>query len=95
MVLMRGLAAVAAVAFLLATAYGCGDGLSQSNADLRCNQEQLAKTQCFDTEVYSQCESCMERCGSECAAQNLCPEQYLCPGDSLLVVDGGSTGAGG
>ncbi len=92
MVLMRGLAAVAAVALIAAAANGCGNGLSQSDADLRCNQEQLAKSACFDGTVYDQCASCYERCGSDCAAQELCPEQYLCPGDTLLP-DGGGGGA--
>jgi hypothetical protein len=90
MVLMRGFAAVATVALLAATAYGCG-GLSKGDADIRCNQEQLDKTACFDADVYAACQSCYERCGDSCAPQELCPEQYLCPGDKLTGTGGTSS----
>jgi hypothetical protein len=84
MVFVRGLAALAAVAVIVGAAFGCG-GLSQSDADLRCNQEMEAKGQCFDPNVFSLCESCYERCGDSCMpAAGTCPAQYLCPGDSLL-----------
>jgi hypothetical protein len=73
---------------LVAAAAACSGGLSQGDADLRCNQEQEAKTACFDANVYQLCQSCYERCGDACVPQGLCPEQYLCPGDHLL--DAGS-----
>jgi hypothetical protein len=88
MVLLRGLAALAVVAFIAAAAAAGCSGLSQGDADLRCNQEQQAKTFCFDANVYQHCQSCYERCGDSCVPQGLCPEQYLCPGDTLL--DAGS-----
>ncbi len=85
---MRGLAAIAAVAIIVAAAFGCG-GLSQSDADLRCNQEKAANASCFDDNVFKMCESCYERCGDSCVAQpNTCPVQHLCPGESPL--DAGS-----
>ncbi len=88
MVLMRGLAAAAAVAFIGAVAAGCG-GLSKSDADIRCNQQQVSETACFDSNVYAQCESCFERCGDDCLLQaGSCPSQFLCPGDT--PVDAGA-----
>jgi hypothetical protein len=88
MVLMRGLAALAAVAFIAATAaMGC-TGLSASDSETRCTQERLGKSYCFDTNVFNSCVSCYERCGNDCTAQGLCPEQYLCPGE--MPVDAGS-----
>ncbi len=88
MILVRGLAALAAVALIGVTAaLGCS-GLSQSDADLRCNEEQQGKSACFDTNVYASCVRCYESCGNDCQPQEMCPEQYLCPGDTLL--DAGS-----
>jgi hypothetical protein len=88
MVLVRGLAALAAVALIGATAaLGCS-GLSQSDADTTCNQEQQDKSSCFDTNVYQLCVSCYESCGYGCQPQEMCPEQYLCPGATPL--DAGS-----
>jgi len=88
MALMRGLAALATAALVAAAAVvGCS-GLSQSDAELRCNQEQISKTDCFDTNVYNSCVSCYESCGNDCQPQADCPAQYLCPGDTPL--DAGS-----
>ena len=88
MVLMRGLAAMAAVVLIAASAAGCS-GLSQADADSRCNQEKAIKGACFDDNVFKMCESCFERCGDSCVPQSTtCPVQYLCPGDTLL--DAGS-----
>ena len=87
MVLMRGLAALAAVALIGAAAAGCG-GLSQSDADIRCNQEKLSKSACFNNSVYLACEACFERCGDSCLPRaGTCPAQYACPGDP--APDGG------
>jgi anaerobic selenocysteine-containing dehydrogenase len=82
MVLMRGLAALAAVALIGAVAAaGCG-GLSQSDADVRCNLEQQGDSACFDASVYAICQSCFERCGDSCQLQDgTCPAIYQCPGD--------------
>ncbi len=88
MVLVRGLAALAAVALIGVTAaLGCS-GLSESDSDQRCTAEQQSKTACFDSNVYQRCVSCYESCGDDCQPQEVCPEQYLCPGDTLL--DAGS-----
>jgi hypothetical protein len=89
MALRRGLAALAMAAFVAAmVVVGCGNGLSASDADLRCGQEQTSKVFCYDTNVYNSCVSCFERCGNDCLPQGDCPEQYLCPGDTPL--DAGS-----
>ncbi len=77
---MRGLAAVAAVAFVAVLSAGCG-GLGKDDADLRCNQEKAAKAACFDDTVYAACEDCYMRCGDQCIPQATCPETYLCPDD--------------
>jgi hypothetical protein len=82
MVLRRGLAALAATALVVAAADGCS-GLSKGDADIRCNEEQQSKNLCFDTSVYADCESCFEMCGDDCVPQNMCPEVYLCPGQTL------------
>ncbi len=88
MVFVRGLMALAAVGALAATwAGGCG-GLSASDAQVRCNEEQMGKADCFDTNVYNSCVACFENCGDSCTAQEVCPEQYLCPGQTL--IDAGS-----
>jgi hypothetical protein len=81
MVFMRGLAALSAVALISALAAGCG-GLSKDDADVRCNQEQMAKGSCFDDTVYAACEDCYMRCGNDCVPQGTCPSTYLCPGDT-------------
>jgi hypothetical protein len=91
MFVMRGLAALAAVALIAAVAApGCSDGLSQSDAELRCTQEQTSKEFCFDSNgnTFNMCMSCFESCGNDCMPQGDCPEQYLCPGQSPL--DAGS-----
>jgi cystathionine beta-lyase/cystathionine gamma-synthase len=89
MVLMRRLLALTAVALVgAAAAFGCSSGLSASDAATFCTQEQMDKTACFDQNVYNLCLSCYERCGDNCSAQEMCPEEYLCPGDS--PIDAGS-----
>jgi hypothetical protein len=89
MLVVRGLVAAAMAAMVAAAAYGCSAGLNTTDATVRCNQEAQAKTQCFDGpdgSVYAACLSCFEQCGDDCTPQELCPEQYLCPGDN---PDGG------
>ncbi len=87
MVLMRGLAALAAVALIGAAAAGCG-GLSQSDADQRCNTEKQNRPNCFDDTAFMACEACYERCGDSCQTQSTtCPVTFYCPGDS--TPDGG------
>ncbi len=94
MVLMRGLAVIAAVGLLAAAAAnGCSSGLSEADAQARCSTAQSEDTACVDTAAFVQCTSCFEACGSDCAPQGLCPEQFLCPGQSVLSGVGGSGGA--
>ena len=69
--------------FLLVTggllAAGCGNSVSDSVAATYCQQEQMAKTQCFSPDSYTSCLNCYESCGTDCAAQETCPEEYKCP----------------
>jgi hypothetical protein len=87
---MQGFAAIASVAVIAASAFGCSSGLSKSDADIRCTEEQQSKSSCFDPggKVYGLCESCYERCGNDCTPQSTCPATYLCPGDA--PIDAGS-----
>lgn len=96
MVLMRGFAAIAAAAIIAAMPFGCGSGLSKSDADIRCNQEKVGKAACFDANAYLSCESCFMHCGDSCVPQSTCPSTYLCPGDTPDASTGGtgSTGTG-
>jgi len=88
MFLMRGLAALAAVALIGAAQGACG-GLGQSDAESRCNQERKNRPNCFDDTAFTACEACYERCGDSCQAQSTtCPVTYYCPGDA--TADGGT-----
>lgn len=84
MVLFRALAAMSAAAICMATAWGCGSGLSKDDADLRCDQEKAALA--FSDEVYAQCESCFMDCGDECVRNATSPISYTC-GDSSTSTD--------
>ena len=68
--------------FLLAvvggTALGCGSGLSESDAKLRCGQYQAASTECVTDMSYAQCTSCIEQCGDQCQPEGNAPRSYLC-----------------
>jgi hypothetical protein len=90
MALVRGLAAVFVVASTLA--FGCGSGLSSTQATTFCDQEQMNKAFCFNATVYQSCLTCYENCGDSCVPQELCPEEYLCPGQTSSPTgkDGGS-----
>jgi hypothetical protein len=87
-VLTWGLLALPVLVVVAAMGIGCGSGLSQSDAESRCNAEQAAKMYLFGPGVYSMCVSCYERCGNDCTPQGTAPATYLCPGDA--PIDGGS-----
>src|SRR5260370_1303274 len=87
MVLMRGLAALAAAGFLSVIAVGCGAGLSKADADARCHAEQAVLGYFFDPAVYTSCEQCYESCGDSCVRHGTSPISYSCAG--------GAGGAGG
>jgi hypothetical protein len=59
-------------------AMGCGSGLSESDAKLRCDQEQASKEQCVTSKAYEECIKCVEDCGNDCQPQAKCPEEYKC-----------------
>ncbi|HVY47517.1 MAG TPA: hypothetical protein VHB21_16625 [Minicystis sp.] len=63
---------------LAATAAGCGSGISDSQVQLFCDQEQASLMNCWDDTSRSSCESCYAECGSMCNAQAKCPERFSC-----------------
>jgi hypothetical protein len=88
-VMRRGLAALAAAAFL--SVIGCSAGLSKADADVRCDQEQAGLADFFNDKVYASCELCYETCGDNCVRNATSPISYVCPGDITGLV----TGTGG
>jgi hypothetical protein len=80
MVVMRSLAAAATVVLLSAVGAGCG-GLSESDAKVRCEQDQQALGYFFDDKVMAACMSCFEDCGDSCVRHSTAPLTYTCPGD--------------
>jgi hypothetical protein len=68
--------------FLLAAAgtaaMGCGSGVSDSEATLRCKEEQQSKAECVTSASYKQCLACEHECGDSCMAEAKCPEVYSC-----------------
>jgi len=78
-VMRRGMAAVAAAAFLAVV--GCSAGLSKADADARCDQEKAGLADFFNDKVYAACESCYETCGDSCVRNATSPISYVCPGD--------------
>jgi hypothetical protein len=86
---VRGLAALSVAAVLLsAAAAGCG-GLSASDAELRCKQEQMDIADCFDSNVLTACEACYESCGDSCTRTPTCPLTYSCAGISTTTSSSG------
>jgi Na+-translocating ferredoxin:NAD+ oxidoreductase RNF subunit RnfB len=88
MFVLRALAAVSMVAFLSATAVGCGSGLSKEDADIRCDQEKAALG--FSDAVYKSCEDCFMKCGDECVRMATSPISYEC-GDTSSTDTGSNT----
>lgn len=70
-------------AFFALFCAACGSGVSESDAQARCDQEKAAKAGFFTQSSYDQCVSCQEDCGDDCRAQSTSPETYKC-------VDGSS-----
>jgi hypothetical protein len=63
----------------LATALGCGSGVSAGEAKLRCDQEKVNNASgCITEDAYQQCLSCKEECGDQCARAESCPIQFIC-----------------
>ena len=83
---LRGLAALSIAALAVALSPGCGAGLSTDDAKMRCDQEQVAKAQCFDAKVFASCQACFEECGDNCVPSGTCPSTYSC--DAVQPVPG-------
>lgn len=62
----------------LLAAAGCGGGYSDEKAKIRCDQEQIAKSQCMTDEAYQACLTCYQECGDQCDPQATCAETYEC-----------------
>lgn len=91
---VRGLAALSALMVLgSAAGAGCG-GLSSSEADLRCEQEQESISFCFNASVLAACEACYESCGDSCVRVASCPLSYECPGQTFGAGGGGASTGG-
>ena len=63
------------------TALGCGNGLSEDDAKLRCDQERAAKGSSVTDDAYDQCLTCYEDCGDDCTASGTSPATYACPAE--------------
>jgi hypothetical protein len=59
-------------------ALGCGSGLSEEDAQLRCDQERESKGAFVTDEAYDQCLACFEECGDACEPQATVPASYEC-----------------
>jgi hypothetical protein len=88
MVLMRVVAALAAVAGIGLAGVACSSGLSTSDAQSRCTAEQAGKMYCWNDAVTANCVDCYQRCGNSCTGQGTCPSTYLCPGDPMIDAGG-------
>jgi hypothetical protein len=59
---------------------GCGGGgYSSDEAKQVCDLE--AAKPCSDANSNTQCLSCYEECGADCAVLESCPVQYACPAE--------------
>ena len=58
---------------------GCGSSYSTDEAKTKCDLERTANNACFTDATYTQCLSCYESCGQDCAVAESCPAQYICP----------------
>ena len=62
------------------SALGCGPGVSDDAAKVRCDQEKIINASgCLTKEAYDQCLVCQEECGDQCARAESCPIQFICP----------------
>ena len=63
---------------LAATAAGCGSGISDSQTQLFCDQEEAALRDCWDDTSRTECVSCYQECGSMCNGLAKGPERFSC-----------------
>jgi hypothetical protein len=78
--MIRHLLVAAALGATLLSVYGCS-GLSSTEAKERCDAEQSARADCFDSKSFPSCLSCFEDCGDDCVPTGACPVRYVCPDD--------------
>jgi hypothetical protein len=73
----RALALSVTVATLALCGAACGDGYSEEDATLYCDQERAAlEGSCFTDDDYEQCRSCYMDCGQSCERLPGC--DYIC-----------------
>lgn len=78
MILLRAMAAVAALGFMSVVAAGCGSGLSLEDATIRCDADKIALGAFFNDAVSKNCTSCFQECGDECVRKSTSPISYAC-----------------
>lgn len=75
--LTRAAALVLASTVLAMFGAACGDGYSEEDATLYCDQERQALgTTCFTETTYEECRTCYLDCGNSCTRRNAC--DYEC-----------------
>jgi hypothetical protein len=77
--MVRKVAGFAARWAMVVAGLGCGSGVSDEEAQLRCDQARRADSVCITDEGYQQCLRCQEECGDQCATLESCPVQFSCP----------------
>ena len=60
---------------------GCGSGLSEEDARVRCDQERDSKGSFVTDEAYDECVACYEECGDECTPMATAIASYVCPAE--------------
>ncbi len=61
------------------TGAGGQAGYTQDQAQTHCGELQQANAACFTQDSLDQCVACFVQCADACAAQSMCPEEFLCP----------------
>jgi hypothetical protein len=92
--MFRSVGAAAILVITSMAALGCGSGLSDADAAIRCDQEKTSKGMLFGPTTYQECLNCYETCGDTCAAISTSPPTYQCtdPGDQILLAAKNSSG---
>lgn len=81
MLVMRSLVVAATAAVVSVVVAGCG-GLSEADAQVRCDQDQAALGYFFDDTVMAACVACFEDCGDSCVRHATTPLTYSCSTDT-------------
>lgn len=92
--MFRTIGAAAVLVLTSMAALGCGKGLSEEDATIRCDQEKTAKGSLFGTETYNECLTCYETCGDECTSVASSPPEYKCADElDQLTIDASKDGS--